>query len=81
MLLPACEAKMVQVPLAINEAVVPDTVHTLEVDEAKATVKPELAVALKVAVVPAVGLAIAGKLMLCASPPTLMFCVTFGAAA
>jgi hypothetical protein len=71
---------MVQVPLAINEAVVPDTVHTLEVDEAKATVKPELAVALNAAVVPAVCAAIAGKLMVCALPTTLKLCVTLGAA-
>jgi hypothetical protein len=53
-LLPACEATMVQVPAVANEAVVPDTVHTLVVDEAKATVNPELAVALKLSVVPAV---------------------------
>lgn len=80
-LLPACEATMVQVPAVTNETVVPDTVHTLAVDEAKPTVKPELAVALNVAVVPAVGLAIAGKLMVCALPTTIKLCVTFGAAA
>jgi hypothetical protein len=53
-LFPVCEATIVQVPAPANDAVVPDTVHTLVVDEAKATVKPELAAALKFSVVPAV---------------------------
>ncbi len=45
MLLPGCEATMVQVPAATRFAVVPLTVQTEVVDEANATVKPELAVA------------------------------------
>ena len=36
---------MTQVPVAISEAVAPETVQTEVVAEAKATVRPELAVA------------------------------------
>ena len=45
---------MVQLPAAMKEAVVPETVQTFVVDELKATGKPELAEALSVKVVPAV---------------------------
>ena len=44
-LLPACVAWMVQEPAATNVAVVPLTVQTLAVVDAKDTIKPELAVA------------------------------------
>jgi hypothetical protein len=54
LLLPACDAVMVQDPVAINEAVVPVTVHTVAVVEAKVTVRPEVAVADRVTCVPTV---------------------------
>jgi hypothetical protein len=44
--LPPCVAWMVQVPTATSVTVVPDTVQTDEVVEAKLTANPELAVAL-----------------------------------
>jgi len=46
--LPACVAWMVHVPSATRVAVVPDTVQTAEVVEAKLTARPEDAVALSV---------------------------------
>jgi hypothetical protein len=51
--LPACEARIVQVPAVANEAVVPCTAQTLAVSEAKLTGKPELAVANSNSEVPA----------------------------
>ena len=45
---------MMHVPAAKNEAVVPDTVQTLGVEELKLTGRPELAVALSVNVAPVV---------------------------
>jgi hypothetical protein len=42
-LLPACDARMVQVPGVTIVAAAPETVHTLEVREAKLTGRPELA--------------------------------------
>jgi hypothetical protein len=39
---------MVQVPAAFSVAVVPETVQTVDVDDAKVTASPELAEALKV---------------------------------
>ncbi len=45
---------MLQVPAPTNEAVVPETVQTPVVDEAKLTANPELAVALRVIEVPTV---------------------------
>jgi hypothetical protein len=56
---------MVQVPLVTNDAVVPDTVHTPVVEDANPTANPDVAVALKLAVVPTVCVAIAGKVMVC----------------
>ena len=53
-LLPACVAWIVHVPEAMNVAVVPLTVHTLVVCEAKLTARPELAVAESVSGVPTV---------------------------
>ncbi len=52
--MPACEAVMVQVPEATKVAVVPDTVQTPAVEEAKVTARFELAVALRVSGVPTV---------------------------
>jgi len=46
--LPACVAVMVQVPAAFSVAVLPDTVQTTGVDDAKVTGSPELAEALRV---------------------------------
>jgi len=43
---------MVQVPPAIIDANVPNTVHTPVVEDVKVTVSPELAVALSVSVAP-----------------------------
>ena len=66
---PACVAWMVQFPAASSEAVVPETVQVEGVVEAKATVRPELAVALRPSVVVATWRPpMAGKLMLCACP-------------
>ena len=55
---------MMQLPVALTEAVVPVTVQTAGVTEAKLTVSPELAVADKVTLAPITWLAMGGKLML-----------------
>jgi hypothetical protein len=47
-LLPACDARMVQAPPAISVTVAPDTVHTPVVREPKLTANPELALAMSV---------------------------------
>ena len=52
--LPTCDAVMVQVPGATMVAVVPETVQTPAVLDAKLTVKPEVAVALSGIVPPEV---------------------------
>ena len=52
--MPACVASIVQVPAAKNVAVVPLTVQTVAVVDAKLTVNPELAVAVSVSGVPTV---------------------------
>jgi len=54
---------MVQVPAAIRVAVGPETEQIAAVVEAKLTGRPELAVAVKASVVPAVWLAITLKVM------------------
>ena len=64
-LFPPCVAWMVQVPGLVREAVVPDTVHTPVVSEAKLTVKLELAVADRLSWVPCVWLAMGLKVMVC----------------
>jgi hypothetical protein len=64
-LLPFWEATIVHVPVPTNEAVMPDTVHTLEVVEANVTASPELAVALSVTVPPTVCAGIALKVIVC----------------
>jgi len=72
---------MVHVPVAMKFAVVPETVQTLVVVEAKLTAKPELAVAESVSGVPTVWGLGAAKVMVCALPLTVKLCVTTGAAA
>ena len=72
---------MVQVPATRNVAVVPETVQTLAVDEAKLTANPELAVAESVKGVPTVCAAIALNVIVCDFGLTLKFCVTGAAAA
>jgi len=72
---------MVQVPDATRNAIVPDTVHTLEVEDAKVTDRPELAVALRVTLEPAVWAAIAPKLIVWVLKATVKLCDTGAAAA
>jgi len=72
---------MVQVPLAMNVAVVPETVQTLVVVDVKATASPDVAVADSVNGVPTVCAEIAEKLIVCDLPFTWMFCGTIVAAA
>jgi hypothetical protein len=73
---------MVQVPLVANEAVVPETVHTPVVEDANATVNPDVAVALKFSVVPTVCVAIAAKVIVCGVGLfTTITCPTAAAAA
>jgi hypothetical protein len=57
-------------------AVVPETVQTEEVVDAKVTPKPELAVAESVSGVPTVCVEIVLKVMVCDSPLTEKFCET-----
>ena len=62
--MPACVAWMVQVPAVRSEAVLPETVQTAGVVEAKLTGKPELADAERVKFVPVYWIpVIAGKVM------------------
>ncbi len=68
-------------PAALNEAVVPETVQTDVVVEAKLTAKPELAVAESVSDVPAAWAGMAPKLMVCGPGFTVKLCVTGVAAA
>jgi hypothetical protein len=70
---------MVQVPAAAKVAVLPETVQTPVVDDAKLTANPELAVALKVSGVPTVCVAIAPRVIVCGFSVTLKLCVTEGA--
>jgi hypothetical protein len=75
---------MVQVPAAIKDALVPDTVHTAVESDTKDTASPELAVADSVKVAPTDCVAIELKVMVCdlsAAAATVNFCVTLGAAA
>ena len=74
MLLPAWFASMVQVPEAMNVAVVPETVQTEVVVDVKLTVRPELAVAESASGVPTVCAGIVGKVTVCASPFTVKLC-------
>ena len=52
--MPACDAVIVQLPAAMNEAVALETVQILLVVEAKLTIRPELAVAESASGVPTV---------------------------
>src|SRR5579863_2456580 len=72
---------MVQLPTAIIDALVPETVHTAAVVEAKVTASPEVAVAFRVSVVPTVWFAIVGKLMVWLWPETVKLRLTAAAAA
>ena len=76
-LLPAWLALMEQLPTATSVSVLPLTVQTLGVVEAKLTASPELAVAASAGgVVPSVWLPGEAKLMVCAPAPTLKLRVT-----
>ena len=84
MLLPACDAVIEQVPAARNVAVAPLTVQTLAVVEAKLTVRPEVAVAVRLSGVPTVCAPGLAKLMVCAvrlAAFTVKLCATGVAAA
>jgi hypothetical protein len=74
---------MVQVPDANNEAVVPDTVHTLVVDEAKLTGKAEVAVATNCSVPATACVGMVGNVIVCPEGVlfTTIICPTVGAAA
>ena len=79
--LPAWEAVMVQVPEATNVVVVPETVQTLVVDEAKVTGNPDVAEADSVNGAPTVWVGIALNVMVCGFGITVKLCVTGVAAA
>src|SRR5579863_5693628 len=79
--LPACVAWIVQVPASRKVAVVPLTVQTLVVCDAKPTVNPELAVADSVSGVPTVCVLGLVKVIVCNWPATVKLCVTGVAAA
>ena len=82
MALPVCVALMVQVPVATRVTVVPDTVQTAGVVEAKLTVRPEVAVALTVnGGVPKCWFGKAAKVMVWLAWVTWKLCVTGVAAA
>ena len=61
--MPACDAQIEHVPVAMSEAVFPETVHTPVVVEVKVTAMPELAVAARFNVEFTDWLGIAAKLM------------------
>ena len=68
-LLPAWLAWIVQLPAAVNVAVVPETVHTLVVCEVKLTVNPDVAVAESVSGIPTTWVPGLGKVMFCERSP------------
>ena len=81
-LLPGCEAVMMQVPGATRVSVLPLTVHTDDVLEVNCTAKPEVAVAESAeGVLPKVWSPGEVKLMLCVACTTVKLCVRGGAAA
>src|SRR5271157_1206333 len=83
-LLPACVAWIVQAPAAMNVAVVPLTVQMLVVVEAKATVRPELAVAESVSALLTVCIPGLAKVIVCevrGAALTVKLCETGVAAA
>ncbi len=63
MALPGCEAQMVQIPVLLRVATVPETVHTSVVTEVKLTGNWELAVATRLSMVPWTWLAMGLKVM------------------
>jgi len=71
---------MTQLPVASIDAVVPDTVQTAGVMEAKATVRPELAVAVSFGFAPTGWLESVEKVMVCGTMWTIKLCETIGAA-
>jgi hypothetical protein len=79
--LPACVAWMVQVPEVSIVPVVPETVQTDEVIEAKLTVRPEVDEAESVSGVPTVCVPGLLKVMVCVWPFTVKLCETGVAAA
>ena len=72
---------MVHVPAAMKLAVVPETVQTVEVVEAKLTARPELAVAERASSVPTVFGGILSKVIVWALMETVRLCETGVAAA
>ena len=67
-------------PAAIPVTVVPEIVHTEEVVEVSVTARPEVTVAVTVPVPGRVILAGTVKVIVWLALPTVMFCVTCGAA-
>jgi hypothetical protein len=82
--LPACEAVMVQLPdvssASVDVAPLTLTEQTDCVEDAKLTARPEVDVAESVSVLPAVCVAIVGKVIVCVSPSTLKLWGTLAAA-
>jgi hypothetical protein len=76
MLFAGTDAVSVQVPAVRKLAVVPVTVQTDGVVEPNVTGPFDVEVALRVAVVPAVSVPSAVKLMVCAAGVTVVDCVT-----
>ena len=74
--MPLCVTSMEQVPVAMNDAVLPETVQTDAVVDLKATGKPELAEATRLNVVPFVWVAIFGKVMVWLALVTAKLCET-----
>src|ERR1035441_6799663 len=82
LVLPACKAWTVQVPLINNVSIAPDTVHTGKVVDLKVTARPEDAVAFKGnRPVPSDWLEIAPKVMVWLAGVTVKCWVTEGAGA
>ncbi len=78
---PACVAVILQLPIALNVAVVPETSHTLWVDDVYVTARPEVAVAVSVKGVPTICVPGLEKVIVCGFPVTAKVCVTEVAAA
>jgi hypothetical protein len=78
--LPACVAQIEHVPVAINEAVFPETVHTPVVVEVKVTGRFELAAADRDNVVFTAWVGIAAKLMVWVAWCTRKICDAVAAA-
>ena len=73
--LPDCVAVSLQVPDAMKETAVPETVQTVDGEGAIVTARPELALTVRVACPPIDwGVEIAPNVMLCASLFTVKLC-------